>query len=207
MLRSRGEQASELSLLTTPFRLQISQDIQCTCRFINTKFELCLPSSIRVISQSRTMPNTSPFFPLLCPLQACPHCHPASSMRSMTSASPLPPWYPNNIQHSSGLAAFLDSSSPERGLTEMREPQEKEEKKIVSYNNIFSMRVLAAWLFSLLDVVVWFKVGPSLKFWNPRTYRCFCNATEVAWGNKGGGGRWQAVVVLSFWFVFPSCLS
>ena len=69
------------------------------------------------------------------------------------------------------------------------------------------MRVLAAWLFCLLDVVVWFNVGPSLKVWNPRTYRCFCNATEVAWGNKGGGGRGYTVVVLSFGFVFPSCLS
>lgn len=156
MLRSRGELASELSSRSTPFILQISQDIQCTCEFINTEFEPCLPSSIRVTSQGQTMPNTSPFFSTpLCPLQACPYCHPASSVRSMTSASPLPPRYPNNIQHSSGLAAFLDSSSPERGLTEMREPQEEEKrKKIVSYNNIFSMRVLAAWLFSLLDVVV-----------------------------------------------------
>lgn len=182
MWRSRGELASELSLHTTLFRLLISQDIQYTCEFINTEFEPCLPSSIRVTSQGWTMPNTSPFFSTpLCPLQACPYCHPASSMRSMTSASPLPLWYPNNIQNSSGLAAFLDSSSPERGITEMREPQEEEKKKkTVSYNNIFSMRVLAAWLFSLLDVVVWFRVGPSLKVWNPRTHRCFCNATEVA---------------------------
>lgn len=65
MLRSRGELASELSLHTTLFRLQISQDIQCTCKFINTEFEPCLPSSIRVTSQGQTLPNTSPFFPLL----------------------------------------------------------------------------------------------------------------------------------------------
>ncbi len=110
---SRVELASELSLRTAPFRFQISQDIQCTSEFINTEFEPCLPSSIRVTSRGRTMPNTSPFFfTAVCPLQACPDCHPASFMRSMTSASPLPPRYPNNIQHSSGLAAFLDSSSP-----------------------------------------------------------------------------------------------
>ena len=36
MSRSRGELASEISLHTTPFRLQISQDIQCTRKFINT---------------------------------------------------------------------------------------------------------------------------------------------------------------------------
>lgn len=131
MSRSRGELPSELLLYTTPFRLQFSQDIQCTREFINTNFEPCLPSSIRVTSQERTTPNNMPFFSptALCPLQACPQCHPASSMRSMTSVSPLPPRYPNNIQHSSGLAAFLDSSSPERGLTEMREPQEKERRK------------------------------------------------------------------------------
>jgi len=35
----------------------------------------------------------------------------------------------------------------------MRDPQERK-KKEVSYNNISSMSVLAAWLFSLLDVVV-----------------------------------------------------
>ena len=63
--RSRGEPASEPSLHTTPFRHQISQDIQCTREFINTEFEPCLPSPIRVTSQGRTMPNTSPFFPLL----------------------------------------------------------------------------------------------------------------------------------------------
>lgn len=63
-LRSRGELASELSLHTTQFRLQISQDIQCTHGFINTEFEPCLPSSIRVISYGRTMPNTSPVFSL-----------------------------------------------------------------------------------------------------------------------------------------------
>lgn len=65
MLRSRGEPASELSSHTTAFRLQISQDIQCICEFINTEFEPCLPSSIRVTSRGRTMPNTSPLFPLL----------------------------------------------------------------------------------------------------------------------------------------------
>lgn len=38
MLMSRGEPASELSLRTTPFRLQISQGIQCTREFLNTDF-------------------------------------------------------------------------------------------------------------------------------------------------------------------------
>lgn len=50
MLRSRGELALELSLHTTRFRFQISQDILCTHEFINTEFEPCLPSSIRVTS-------------------------------------------------------------------------------------------------------------------------------------------------------------
>lgn len=74
--------------------------------------------------------HQSIFFTPLCRLRACPYCHPASSMGSMTSASPLPPQYLNDIQHSSWLAAFLDSSSPERGLTVMREPQEEEKKKL-----------------------------------------------------------------------------
>lgn len=107
-----------------------SQDIQSTREFINTDFEPCLPGSIRVTSPGPAMPNTVSYFSArLSPVLACPHHHPSPSVRSATSASPLPLWYPNNIQHSSGLAAFLDSSSPERGLTEIKEPQEKEKKK------------------------------------------------------------------------------
>lgn len=88
------------------------------------------------------------------PHQACPYCHPASSMRSVTSASPLSLWSASSIQPHSRLAPFLFPYSLEQGLTVTRESREEAKKESLTYNNIFCMCIFAAWLFSLLDVVV-----------------------------------------------------
>lgn len=120
----------------------------------------------------------------LCPLWGLWSCPSSSSL--------VPKQHPT-LQ----FAKVLVSSCPGPGLREIKELQEEEGKN--SYNNMASVRVLAAWLFSLLDVTAWFKIGPFLRVWNPRTYRCFCNATEAAWGNKGGGEKEIHHYCLKFW--------
>lgn len=105
-----------------------------------------------------------------------------------------------------GLAAFLGSSSPERGLTEMREPQEEKGGKKLWVIITSSLWVYLLHGFSACWMWLYDLEWACPKVWNTRTYRCFCNATEVAWGNKWGSGRGEGVVVLSFWFVFTSCL-
>lgn len=102
--------------------LQISQGIQSACEFLSADLE---PSSIWVTNDKewQTLVHFPTFFPG--PHQACPYCHPASSLRSVTSASPLSLWSANTIQPCSRLAQFLFLYSLEQGLTVTRESQEK----------------------------------------------------------------------------------
>lgn len=138
------------SFYCTENLLHILQGIQSTGGFINTDLEPCLPSSIRVTCQWQRIQAVVHFPTFFHPHQACPYCHPASSMRSVTS----PLRSANSIQPCSPLAPFLFLYSLEQGLTVTRESQEEAKKESLTYNNIFCMCIFVAWLFSLLDVVV-----------------------------------------------------
>lgn len=114
------------NLYCTVILLQISRGIQSTCEFLNTDLE---PSSIWVTNDKewQTLVHFLTFFPG--PHQACPDCHPASSLRSVTSASPLSLRSANTIQPCSWLVQFLFLSSLEQGLTVTRESQEEAKKE------------------------------------------------------------------------------